>query len=200
MSNPSRNSHEIEDEISYALISIHHRRFADAQRHIHAAENFGANKYEMEHALNTLDQSIRTSQKRAARMAWLGPLIAIFAYLVISSRSPQAWTFPLWALLTLGLIPAGIGWLVGREIGPEKKMGQRIRSGYWTVGTAMFLYTIVSLMIIRSHIGIPDASGMVFLVELFVSSAYTIIAGGVAGLVAAHLAWRWDKYEKGNHA
>ena len=108
-------------------------------------------------------------------------------YLALSIQQPAQWTVPVWVLLAFLLGPALIGLIAGRLQRGEMSPLRRFRGGLQAGVITMFLYTSITLMALHARMGSSGDGGQVFLVGLFVSVIYALIAGVVAGAVSSRL-------------
>ena len=72
-------------------------------------------------------------------------------------------------------------------MGAAREARTRFWAGFRAGSLAMFGYTAISLMVLRTHIGSGADSVSIFVVGLFVSTVYALIAGIIAGIAGAKL-------------
>lgn len=168
-------------------------RLDEARAHIGDAARLGAGSRDVRPLLRAIDVQ---DTARRIRGRWSGPTafwVAAGCYLVISFAGPRGWTLPVWAALAFGFTPLLAGWLAGRVAGAAFGPVRRFFVAMKAVGMAMFLYTGISLIVLRSRItggAEPDVHRALqtFLAGLVVAAVYGIAAGLVAGAASAFLA------------
>lgn len=104
--------------------------------------------------------------------AWL---IALAGYFTMFALPPTRVGVPVWLLIGFVALPALIGIVTGPA--PVTKAG--LRASVRVTALSMFVYTLVSLFGLHRRIDSSSGSS-VFLVELFVSVVFAVLAGGVA--------------------
>lgn len=168
--------------------------FREARHHLSEAENLRADSQTLRRLRNGIKQAESAQTGHRRRNVWIGFGLGCIGYLILSLRQPLGWTIPVWALLAFLVVPICIGLTVGRGMGYDAGPGPRFRGWFRACSLVMFLYTAFNLMIVRYNIGSGD-TGQVFLVGLFVSVIYALLAGLVAGLASGWLAYRNRKEE-----
>jgi hypothetical protein len=164
-------------------------RYHEARQHISELKRLHGSQHDIARLTKTVDAGLAGQKKKSGKASWIGPLVAIAGYLVLSFRQPPGWTLPLWAILAFVVVPGLTGYAVGKLLGPETAPGARFRSAMWGAGFAMFFYTAISLILLRVRID-SDGGSTVVQVGFFVTCLYTLLAGTVAGFVSAKLVWR----------
>ena len=126
-------------------------------------------------------------EKRKKHSIWIGMLIAGIGYFILSFQQPNGWETLLWLFLGFLLIPSIAGFSIGKRMGSDTESKIRFTQSFLVIGFMMWLYTIINMMMVRSHVNSSADSGAIFMVGMFVSSIYSTIAGLVAGAASSLL-------------
>ncbi len=186
---PDEQHAALEFEILAAERELVHGQFARARDHLKTASAMGARKMDVNRLHASINAEEQSHAKRARLSGWGGFGIGGLGYLFLSLQQPVAWTMPLWCGLAFLAIPAIAGYAMGRWQGQGQSPQSRFWSALFSVGWAMCFYTAISLMSLRWQIGLAGQGGAVLVAGTFVSAAYALVAGTVAGVVSAKLAW-----------
>ncbi len=193
---PDEEAAAREHALSRAKVAIHHRHFADAQRFMDSAAQLHANRVDLQWLHDEFFIEKRKSESREIMARTFGPIVCGLIYLIESVNGPREWTIPVWIAMTFLIIPAMVGFIMGRQVSPEQPASKRFWAAFVSVAIGIFAYTAFSLIMLRSRIGQPDSTGTIFVVGLLVSSIYAVIGGSVGG-IAARYAYVRDPFEKG---
>ena len=139
------------------------------------AASLNANRADIQWLQDEFYVERQKAAQRASLTYAIGPLVAGAIYFLLGLTSPRSVSIPVWIFLSFILVPICAGYAVGRQYSPERPPKVRFWAGMWSVGSAMFCYTAISLALIRGRIGQPDPSGQVFLVGLFASTLYMLL-------------------------
>ena len=185
----------IQAQLDAVESALSDNRFYDAHHYLAQATQLGASKRELHHFRLELQAGEAKQSKQRRGSFWMGLFLSLCAYLLLALQQPLDWGIPLWMLLGFFCIPVLTGYVVGRKQGFDQGAKARFGAAFRANGLAMFLYTSLSLMFVHADIGSGGNSTMVFLVGLVVSVVYGILAGCVAGIASAKLAW-WGRKER----
>ncbi len=175
-----------EQEMEKAQIAYAQKRYGDAHAHLKAAKRSGA----ATGAVQKMERVVKAAEEQQSKLrrncGWVGFLIALFAYGLLAFLPVS---LPVRYLLMLGIIPAVCGFAIGRLAGYDFGVGSRFRRAARIAASTMFGYALLGMIWTRTRFEMGSEAGQIFLVWLSVAAAYALIAGLVAGIVGAKLAW-----------
>lgn len=164
-------------------------RYAAARNSLADAARLGASRRDIERLHSSIDRGEARSKKGAKAARWLAFGLGILAYLILSVQQPPAWRVPVWAALAFLAVPATVGFTAGKIAGRGTPAPTRFRAGMSAGGWAMFWYAAITLFMLHARMNSGAPAGEVFLAGAFVTIVYSLLAGLVAGLVSAKLAF-----------
>ena len=143
-----------------------------------------------QHSAHSYRSSRHHPAAKKQRLAgWAAIGVGALGYCILAIRQPAEWPTAVWAALALIAVPLLAGYAAGRASGMDSPPRSRFWKGFWAVGFAMFWYTAISLMYLRTRVAFGGRSEDIFLVGFFVSAVYAVIAGVFGGIGASKLAW-----------
>ena len=136
---------------------------------------------------HTVAETEAADLKDAARAPWAGFGVGLVGYLLISLRSPSDWTFPVWACLTMVLVPIIDGYYTAFYYGFRCSRAERFWPCAKAGGFAMVAYSIVGMMWAHSKIAedAGPAIGGQMLAGFLAALVYGLAAAIVAGAAGA---------------
>jgi hypothetical protein len=191
---PDETRAGIEAEIIAAERALANGNMPEARRRLADAERLGASSSDLKmlhSAIASRERFSKTDRANAKKKGklgvWAGFGIGVMGYLILSIRQPPDWPQTLWALLAFGVVPILAGLTTGRISRAAGNARSRFWAGLKSGFISMFLYSGISLIVLRTRIASGADSMQILTVGLFVTFVYAILAGCVAGAASSKL-------------
>jgi hypothetical protein len=113
--------------------------------------------------------------------------VPFVCYLLLSIAEPPAYGTAVWAGLALLAVPLLTG-LAMAKLTTGFSRAWLFQRSFLVAGSAMGIYTVINLSIVRNRIAEQVDPVAVLTVGVFVTAVYVIVAGAVAGAFSAILA------------
>ncbi len=192
----SQNHHQDSDyqnageAIQAAELALKENRFDDAKHLVGLAERLSDQNTRTQKLLRRIKVEEQDQDKRAQTSQVMGFFLGLAFYTFLSFIIfPSSVGILVWASITLALVPLFLGWIVGRRSGYDCTYRQRFFKAFWGVGGAVWIYGAGNLIFWRSRFTITNTGADILLVWGAVPCFYALVAGTVAGIVSARLAW-----------
>jgi hypothetical protein len=178
------------EAIQAAEIALKESRFDDAKHLVNVAERLSSPNPRTQKLLRRIKVEEQDQDKRAKTSQSMGFYLGIGVYTALSFLIfPTNVGTLVWASLTLIFVPLFLGLAVGRRAGYDSTYRQRFSKAFWGVGGAVWLYGFGNLIFWRARFTMESAGPDMLLVWGIVPCFYALVAGAVAGVVSARLAW-----------
>lgn len=193
MSHSERNFAHWDEAVQAAREALDAKRYDDAKHHLQTALNLGANSTHVRKLQTLIKIEEEQQDKIAQHGGFFGFWLAFVCYFLLSFLLPPTRGAALWGAIAFVAIPAIIGWRVGRWFGYDVPPRFRFWGGFRALGGAVWIYAFLNMLVARAQFSMSGACGDVVLVWLLIPAFYGAIAGSVAGVASAKLAWRREE-------
>lgn len=184
------------EAIQAAEDALNAQRFDDAKHLIKLAERLSGENSRTQKLLRRVRVEESEQEKQEHTSGAFGCFGSGFCYLCLSFL-----LFPfgagkyVWLTFVFVVLPALFGGMVGRRMGYDTTHKQRFWRAFRAVGGSVWVYAFFNLIYWRSRFSLDSAGGDILLVWLGVPTIYGAMAGAVAGLVSARVAWGKEERE-----
>lgn len=189
MSQMEHNFTHWDEAVQAAKDALAARRYDDAKHHLHTAQQLGANSTHILKLQTLVVLEEKQQEKIQQHSGFFGFWLGVACYFVLSFVLEPKQGLGLWGAVALVLLPMVLGWRVGRWLGYDSTGNARFWRSFRSIGGACWLYAFFNMIAARMQFSMSSAGGDVAFAWLLVSSIYGGIAGCVAGVVGAKLAW-----------
>jgi len=156
--------------------------FKAARIHLNAAVVNGCDRQLVAQIEKQIDYAEHHRHDRAHQHTVIALCIAVVGYSVLAAQTPSGWTYPVWASVSLLVLPAIQGVVLFAGAHDDYGALERFRNG-WILGfITMGGYTFFSLNVLNSRV--ESHTGDSGFPILFLTVLYGLAAGLVCGLVS----------------